>query len=52
MMFCYHLNLDLVEGLAVVHTNDATNHLGDNDHVAEVSPHRFGLFTGRCITLL
>ena len=32
-----YLDLDLVESLAVVHTNDAANHLGDDDHVAKVS---------------
>lgn len=31
------LDLNLVEGLAVVHTNDATNHFRYDDHVPEVS---------------
>merc|ERR1712139_494559 len=30
------LNLNLVEDLAVVHANDGTDHLREDDHVAEV----------------
>ena len=47
-----YLDLDLVEGLSIVHTNDATDHLWDNDHVAKVSPHRLRLLTSWCLTLL
>ena len=35
------LDLHLVEGFAVVHSNDGANHLGDNDHVAQVCADRF-----------
>lgn len=31
-----YLDLDLVEGLAVVHTANAANHLGHDDHVTDV----------------
>lgn len=31
------LDLNLVEGLAVVHAHHGANHLGDDDHVAQVS---------------
>ena len=37
------LDLNLVEGLAIVHANDAANHLGHDNHVAEVRPHGVGL---------
>lgn len=30
------LDLDLVEGLTVVNTNDRSNHLGNNNHVTEM----------------
>ena len=33
------LNLNLVEGLAVIHTEDGTDHLREDDHVTEVSAH-------------
>jgi hypothetical protein len=49
---CQYLDLNLVEGLSIVHTNDTTDHLRDNDHVAEVSPHRLGLLTSWCLTPL
>ena len=40
-----HLRLDLngVEDLAVVNTNDRANHLGDDDHVTEVGLDDCGL---------
>ena len=41
------LDLNLVEGLAIVDTDDATNHLRHNDHVAEVGPDGLWLFTSR-----
>lgn len=33
------LDLHLVEGLAIVHANDAANHLWNNDHVPQMGPH-------------
>ena len=39
------LDLNLVEGLAVVDTNDASDHFWNNDHVAEVSSHWLRLLT-------
>ncbi len=40
-----HLRLDLnvVERLAVVDSNDAADHFWDDDHVAQVRPHSLGL---------
>jgi hypothetical protein len=40
------LDLDLVELLARVDTNDATNHFRDNNHVTEVSLDEVGLLVG------
>ena len=40
------LDFDLVELLAGVHTDDAANHLGDNDHVTEVGLDEVGLLVG------
>lgn len=40
------LDFDLVELLSGVDTNDGTNHLGDNDHVTEVSLDEVGLLVG------
>jgi hypothetical protein len=40
------LDLDLVELLAGVDTDDAANHLGDNDHVTEVGLDKVGLLVG------
>merc|ERR1711975_204543 len=37
------LDLHLVEHLAIVHTNNRSNHLGENDHVAQVSLDALGL---------
>lgn len=45
------LNLDLVELLSRVDTNDATNHLWDNDHVSEVSLNKVGLLVGLSLLL-
>jgi len=39
------LDLNLVEGLAIVDTNNASNHLRDNDHVAEMGLHWLWLLT-------
>jgi hypothetical protein len=41
--FWVYLDLNLVEGLAVVHTDVAANHLRNNDHVAEVGLDNSGL---------
>lgn len=40
------LDLDLVELLAGVDTNDGADHLGDNDHVTEVGLDEVGLLVG------
>ena len=40
------LDLDLVELLAGVDTNDGADHLGDDDHVTEVSLDEVGLLVG------
>lgn len=40
------LDLDLVEDLAVVDADDATDHLGHDDHVAQVSLDDLGLLAG------
>lgn len=40
------LDLDLVELLAGVDTDDGTDHLGDNDHVTEVGLDEVGLLVG------
>lgn len=40
------LDLNLVELLAGVDTNDAANHLGDDDHVTEVGLDEVGLLVG------
>ena len=46
------LDLNLIEGLAVVDADDAPNHLRHNDHVAEVGLHRLRLLTGWSILFL
>ncbi len=40
------LDLDQVEDLAVVHSDLSTDHLGDDDHVAEVGLDGLGLLEG------
>lgn len=40
------LDLNLVELLTGVDTDDGTNHLGDNDHVTEVGLDEVGLLVG------
>eukprot|EP00976_Prorocentrum_cordatum_P085144 1185945-Prorocentrum_minimum.AAC.6 len=47
-----HLNLNLVEGLAVVHSDDATDHLGNDDHVTQVSADGIGLLASGSLALL
>lgn len=48
-----HLRLDLdrVEDLAVVDTDDAADHLGDDDHVAQVGLDDGGLLIGGSLLL-
>ena len=46
------LDLDLVKGLSIVHSNDASDHLWDNDHVPEVGSHWFWLLTLWCLPFL
>lgn len=45
------LDLNLVELLAGVDTNDASNHLGDDNHVSEVSLDEVGLLVGLSLLL-
>ena len=49
-----HLRFDfnLVESLAIVHSNNATNHLRYNDHIAEVGADWFWLLTWWCFPFL
>lgn len=42
----FRLDLDLVELLAGVDANDASNHLGDDNHVSEVGLDEVGLLVG------
>jgi len=44
-------DLHLVEGLAVVHTRHAADHLRQNDHVAQVGLHHLGLLHGWLLLL-
>ena len=46
------LNFNLIEGLAVVHTQNGSNHLGDDDHVTEVSAHGLRLLASSLSGLL
>jgi len=45
------LNFDRVEDLAVVDTDDATNHFRDDDHVTEVGLDNRGFLIWRCLFL-
>lgn len=45
------LDLDLVELLAGVDTNDTANHLGDDNHVSEVGLDEVGLLVGLSLLL-
>jgi hypothetical protein len=45
------LNLNVVEGLAVVNCNIGTNHLWEDDGITEVSLDGDGLLTKRCVLL-
>lgn len=42
----------MVEGLSVVHADDGSGHLGDDDHVPQVSLDHVGLLVGRALLLL
>lgn len=46
-----HLDFNLVEGLAVVHANHGAHHLGQDDHVSQVSLDHLGLLHGRGLLL-
>jgi hypothetical protein len=49
-----HVRLDfnLVEGLAIVDTENGSNHLGDDDHVTEMGAHGLRLLTSSLSGLL
>lgn len=47
-----YLDLNTVEGLSVVHTNLAANHLGDDDHITQVGLDNLGLVASGGILLL
>lgn len=47
-----YLDFHTVEGLSVVYTNLAANHLGHNDHVTQVGLHNLGLVASGCVFLL
>ena len=49
-----HVRLDfnLVEGLAIVDTENGYNHLGDDDHVTEMGAHGLRLLTSSLSGLL
>ena len=46
-----NFDFNSVKVLSVVHTDNATNHLGDNDHVPKVSLNTSGAFTNSSLTL-
>ncbi len=48
----FRLNFHSVELLAVVHTDNAADHLGNDDHVPEVSLYNGGLLVGRSLLFL
>lgn len=45
-------DLNLIKSLAIVNSNDASNHLGNYDHVPQVGPDWFGLLTRRGLPFL
>ena len=47
----FRLNFNLVELLARVDTDNATDHLGDDNHITEVSLDEFGLLVRLCLLL-
>ena len=46
-----HLDFNLVEGLAVVHSDHGADHLRQDDHVPEVSLHHLRLLHGGSLLL-
>lgn len=46
------LNFNLVEGLAIIDTEDGSNHLGNDDHVTEMGAHGLRLLTSSLSGLL
>lgn len=49
----FRFDLNLIEGLAIVNSNYAANHLRYNDHISKVGSHRLRLLTrGRLPFLL
>jgi len=48
-----HLRLDfhLVELLSRIYTNDATNHLGDDDHISQMSLDQVWFLVWLCLLL-
>lgn len=42
-------DLNLIESLAIVNSDDASNHLGNDDHVPQVGPYWFRLLTSRSL---
>lgn len=47
----FGLDFDLVELLAAVNSNDAANHLGDDDHVSQMGLDQVGLLVGLGVLL-
>ncbi|KAJ6399394.1 hypothetical protein OIU77_020023 [Salix suchowensis] len=45
MAYHFRLDFNLIEGFAVVDTNDTADHFRYYDHVAKVSPHWFWFLT-------
>ena len=48
----FRLDFDLVEGLAVVYTNNGSSHLGNNDHVSKMGLDNIGLLVDWAFLLL
>jgi len=48
-----HLGLDfnLIEGFALIDSDDASDHLGHDDHVSQVGLHRLRLLVGEAVLL-
>lgn len=51
MTYHLRLNFDLVEGLSVVDTDNASDHLGNDNHISQVSFDALGLFVGHTVLL-
>ncbi|KAJ6681254.1 hypothetical protein OIU74_019684 [Salix koriyanagi] len=52
MAYHFRLDFNLIEGFAVVDTNDTADHFRYYDHVAKVSPHWFWFLTRWSIPFL